>query len=93
MARRTPCRNQQWRNRRPTWMKLTSPVRVCNVAMRSRLFPPHTLLRLKPQKEIRFQMATANALLGCTSDDSLQLPLGTSNLTPITDKLSRSRWQ
>jgi len=28
-------------------------------------------------------MATANALLGCTSDDSLQLPLGTSNLTPI----------
>jgi hypothetical protein len=50
-------------------------------------------LRLKPQKEIRFQPATANALLGCTSDDSLQLPLGTSNLTPITDKLSRSRWQ
>jgi hypothetical protein len=50
-------------------------------------------LRLNLQKEIRFQPATANALLGCTSDDSLQLPLGTSNLTPITDKLSRSRWQ
>jgi len=93
MARRTPCRNQQWRNRRPTWMKLTLPARACNVAMRSTSFPPHTPLRLNLQKESRFQPATANALLGCTSDDSLQLPLGTSNLTPITDKLSRSRWQ
>jgi len=45
MVRGTPCRNQQRRNFRPARMKLTSPARTCNVAMRSTPFSTHTPLR------------------------------------------------